>query len=66
MNEKCINVTNMKPKEDFVAFGNAKDFNQMNQMKSSTLLCCLQSFYFIYINGKWKLNARFFMYFKNN
>ena len=25
VSEKCINVTNMKPKEDFVAFGNAKD-----------------------------------------
>ena len=45
MNEKCINVTNMKLNEDFVAFGNAKDFNQMNQMKSLTLLCCLHSFY---------------------
>ena len=26
VNEKCINVTNMKLKEDFVLFGNAKDF----------------------------------------
>ena len=26
VNEKCINVTNMKLKEDSVLFGNAKDF----------------------------------------
>ena len=25
VNEKCINVTNMKLKQDFVLFGNAKD-----------------------------------------
>ena len=26
VNEKCINVTNIKLKEDFVLFGNAKGF----------------------------------------
>ena len=26
VNEKCINVTNMKLNEDFALFGNAKDF----------------------------------------
>ena len=26
VNEKCINVTNKKLKEDFEQFGNAKDF----------------------------------------
>ena len=26
VNKKCVNVTNMKLKEDFVLFGNAKDF----------------------------------------
>ena len=26
LNKKCVHVTNMKLKEDFVLFGNAKDF----------------------------------------
>ena len=53
VNEKCINMINMKLTEDFVLFGNAKD------MKSLILLYCLQSF-FLYTNVKWKINVRFF------
>ena len=48
VNEKCIIMTNMKLTEDFVLFGNAKT---LNQVKSLTLLFCLQSF-FLYPDGK--------------
>ena len=29
VNEKLVNVTNMKQNEDFVLFGNRKDFNSL-------------------------------------
>ena len=59
VNEKYINVTNMKLNEDFVLFGNAEDF-ESDEIFDFIIL----SAKFIFsINIKWKM---FYMYFRNN
>ena len=62
VNEKCLNMINMKLTEDFVLFGNAKDF-ESDEIFDFIILFVK---FFLYTNGKWKINAHFFMYFKNN
>ena len=63
VNEKCINVTNMKLNEDFALFGNAKDFEWDEIFDFITLFAVGV---LNYINRKWEINARFSMYFKTN
>ena len=46
VNEKCINVTNMKLNEDFVLFGNAEDFESD---ETFAFLYCLRSLFYISI-----------------
>ena len=55
VNEKCINVTNMKQTEDFVLFGNAKDFESDEIFDFIILL----AIFFLYTNAKWKINVHF-------
>ena len=62
-NEKCINMIHMKLTEDFVLFGKAKDF-ESDEIFDFIIL--FAKFFFLDTNGKWKINARLFMYFKNN
>jgi len=43
VNEKCINMINTKLTEDFVLFGNVKDFESDEIFE---FLCCFQMFLF--------------------
>ena len=58
VNEKCINMINTKLTEDFVLFGNVKDFES-----GEIFDIILFAKFFVY---KWKINVHFFMDFKNN
>ena len=60
VNEKCINMINMKLTEDFVLFGNAKDF-ESGEIFDFIILFAK---FFLYTNVKWKINACFFYVFQ--
>ena len=49
VNEKCINVTNMKLTEDFVLFGNAKDF-ESNEIFDFIILFAKFFLFFVFIH----------------
>ena len=52
VNEKCLNMINMKLTEDFVLFGNAKDF-ESDEIFDFIIL--FVKFFFIY---KWKMENK--------
>ena len=58
VNEKCIHMINMKLTEDFVLFGNAKDFESDEIFDFIILFANVFCFFYLH---KWKINAHFFL-----
>ena len=59
VNEKCIHMITMELTEDFVLFGNAKDF-EPDEIFDFIILFA-NGFFYIH---KWKINAHFFYVFQ--
>ena len=64
VNEKCIHMINMKLTEDFILFGNAKDF-ESDEIFDFIILFANVFFFFLSTQMENK-RPLFFMYFKNN